>query len=170
MRRSKWLKWQIGAGSAVAIAFLFQTVRASPEFEQAHRQAVAAAAGANGAVAGATRTMRDDDDDFPRSGASQLERRQSARGFVGRDDDHDDDDDDDHDEEQEHTDRKRRNDRFRQPQGSYGGGTGQQTPPTSNGSSAQTPPSSNGGSSQLTPPQSNSGTTAPKAQTRTRRS
>ncbi|RKN74202.1 hypothetical protein [Paenibacillus ginsengarvi] len=45
MNRSKWLKWQIGAGAAAAVFFMFQTVRASPEFEQAHQMALASISG-----------------------------------------------------------------------------------------------------------------------------
>lgn len=40
MRRSKWLKWQIGSGSVIAIALVFHTVKTDPAFAKAHQQAL----------------------------------------------------------------------------------------------------------------------------------
>lgn len=34
MKKDKWLKWKLGAGGAVALVVLFQTVKASPEFRE----------------------------------------------------------------------------------------------------------------------------------------
>lgn len=38
-KRSKWLKWQIGAGGTIAFAMLLQTVKADPAFEAAQQKA-----------------------------------------------------------------------------------------------------------------------------------
>jgi hypothetical protein len=44
MKKSKWLKWKIGAGSAILIFFIFQHVKESPEFEAAKQVALASTA------------------------------------------------------------------------------------------------------------------------------
>jgi hypothetical protein len=41
MNKSKWLKWKVGAISAVFIFFLFQHVKESPKFEAAKQVALA---------------------------------------------------------------------------------------------------------------------------------
>jgi hypothetical protein len=46
-KRSKWMKWQVGAVGVLGLAFLFQEVKASPAFDQAVAAAHADTSGSN---------------------------------------------------------------------------------------------------------------------------
>jgi hypothetical protein len=53
-KRSKWVKWQVGAVGVLGLAFLFQEVKASPVFSQAVAEAHAVTSGSNQLYDGTT--------------------------------------------------------------------------------------------------------------------
>ncbi|WP_248928119.1 hypothetical protein [Paenibacillus hamazuiensis] len=81
MRKSKWLKWQIGAAFTALIAVLFHQVKDSPDFNKAYAEA----SSSGGAVSGSAQTDDPVGKQFrsgPRDGMSRT-KRQSSSGYDG---------------------------------------------------------------------------------------